>query len=159
MDWQVHPPPRRSSAPVPGHPLQRIQDDGWRVYLLGYGVRKVCSQLWELMFAWFDMCVGAQDRKMKVHKYLYKYTNSNKINVPESEQESITTENPSEQLSEEELIAVVNQSAEEGIAFFSNLLGLTFGGGEGGDNSTETATNEDNATPPPSVETTAPSPE
>jgi hypothetical protein len=42
-----------------------------------------------------------------------------------------------EELSEEALIAAVNESAEEGIAFFSNLLGITFGGGEASGNATD----------------------
>lgn len=32
----------------------------------------------------------------------------------------------SEELNEEELIAAVNESAEHGLVFFGNLLGLTF---------------------------------
>lgn len=31
------------------------------------------------------------------------------------------------ELNEEELIAAVNETAEQGLAFFTNLLGLTFG--------------------------------
>ncbi|PNF36902.1 hypothetical protein B7P43_G08861 [Cryptotermes secundus] len=42
-----------------------------------------------------------------------------------------------EELSEEALIAAVNESAEEGIAFFTNLLGITFGGGEASANATD----------------------
>ncbi|XP_067002655.2 uncharacterized protein [Anabrus simplex] len=61
--------------------------------------------------------------------------------LPEQRPESTTetsTEETSQQLSEEELIAAVNESAEEGLAFFSNLLGLNFGGAELGANATET---------------------
>lgn len=31
----------------------------------------------------------------------------------------------------------MNESAEEGIAFFTNLLGITFGGGEASGNTTD----------------------
>lgn len=62
-----------------------------------------------------------------------------------------------EELNEEALIAAVNESAEEGIAFFTNLLGITFGGGEASgnttdaNNTTETTTLNEAAehTPPP----------
>lgn len=42
----------------------------------------------------------------------------------------------SSELNEEELIATVNETAEQGLAFFTNLLGLTFGKTEA--NSTNT---------------------
>ncbi|XP_071451789.1 uncharacterized protein [Hetaerina americana] len=53
----------------------------------------------------------------------------------ETSEESTGTD---EAINEAALLAAVNQSAEEGIAFFSNLLGLTFGGASnaGGQNNT-----------------------
>jgi hypothetical protein len=50
---------------------------------------------------------------------------------------SSPSEEATEEINEEALIAAVNESAEEGIAFFSNLLGITFGGGEAPGNTTE----------------------
>lgn len=47
----------------------------------------------------------------------------------EEEEEESSTDKPN--LSEEALINAVNESAEEGIAWFTSLLGLSFGGGNG----------------------------
>ena len=49
-----------------------------------------------------------------------------------------------EDINEEALIAAVNESAEEGITFFSHLLGINFGGAEVPANSTDA--NNSNAT-------------
>lgn len=49
-----------------------------------------------------------------------------------------TTEKPD--LSEEALINAVNEGAEEGIAWFTSLLGISFGGGAGKKNATEETT-------------------
>jgi hypothetical protein len=57
-----------------------------------------------------------------------------------------------EEVNEEALIAAVNESAEEGIAFFSNLLGITFGGGEAPGNATEADNITDTTTQNPTVE-------
>lgn len=48
--------------------------------------------------------------------------------------------NESEGLNEEELIAAVNESAEQGLVFFGNLLGLTFGKPETNETNTEAVT-------------------
>ncbi|XP_044256740.1 uncharacterized protein LOC123006374 [Tribolium madens] len=50
------------------------------------------------------------------------------------------TQNESEGLNEEELIAAVNESAEQGLVFFGNLLGLTFGKPETNETNTEAVT-------------------
>ncbi|GFG28537.1 hypothetical protein Cfor_08895 [Coptotermes formosanus] len=61
-----------------------------------------------------------------------------------------------EEINEEALIAAVNESAEEGIAFFSNLLGITFGGGEAPGNTTEADNTTDTTAQYPTVEHTPP---
>ncbi|XP_022184195.2 uncharacterized protein LOC111043524 [Nilaparvata lugens] len=53
------------------------------------------------------------------------------------EETSLSTPKP--EVSEEALIAAVNESAEEGIAWFSSLLGFSFGGAQSADNATATA--------------------
>ncbi|PSN41708.1 hypothetical protein C0J52_07766 [Blattella germanica] len=61
-------------------------------------------------------------------------------NTTEISTETPVTSTPTpEELNEEALIAAVNESAEEGIAFFTNLLGINFGGsGEILPNATDT---------------------
>lgn len=59
-----------------------------------------------------------------------------------------------EEINEEALIAAVNESAEEGMAFFSNLLGITFGGVEAPGNTTETDNSTDTVTHNPTFEHT-----
>jgi hypothetical protein len=59
-----------------------------------------------------------------------------------------------EELSEEALIAAVNESAEEGIAFFTNLLGITFGGGEASGNTTEADNTTETTSQNPAAEHT-----
>jgi len=59
-----------------------------------------------------------------------------------------------EEINEEALIAAVNESAEEGIAFFSNLLGLTFGGGEAPSNTTDVDNTTETTTQNPTTEHT-----
>lgn len=59
-----------------------------------------------------------------------------------------------EELSEEALIAAVNESAEEGIAFFTNLLGITFGGGESSGNTTDANITTETTTPNEAAEHT-----
>jgi len=61
-----------------------------------------------------------------------------------------------EEINEEALIAAVNESAEEGMAFFSNLLGITFGGGEAQGNTTERDNSTDTVTHNPTFENTSP---
>lgn len=61
-----------------------------------------------------------------------------------------------EELNEEELIAAVNESAEQGLAFFGNLLGLAFGNPEvnatnGSVPTTEANTNTESSTITPQV--------
>jgi hypothetical protein len=64
------------------------------------------------------------------------------------------SEETPEEINEEALIAAVNESAEEGIAFFSNLLGITFGGGEAPGNTTETDSTTETTTKNPAAEHT-----
>ncbi|RZC42238.1 uncharacterized protein BDFB_008862, partial [Asbolus verrucosus] len=66
------------------------------------------------------------------------------------------TQSESEGLNEEELIAAVNESAEQGLVFFGNLLGLTFGKPETNETNTEAVTavtNTSTETPPLPSET------
>ncbi|XP_046661988.1 uncharacterized protein LOC124355089 [Homalodisca vitripennis] len=71
----------------------------------------------------------------------------------EEEEEEGTTDKPD--LSEEALINAVNESAEEGIAWFTSLLGISFGGGAGQKNQTEAANSE---TATPALAATTPTP-
>lgn len=57
--------------------------------------------------------------------------------VEEGDTEGVTDK---PDLSEEALINAVNEGAEEGIAWFTSLLGISFGGGAGKKNSTEETT-------------------
>lgn len=52
-------------------------------------------------------------------------------------------------MNEDALIAAVNESAEQGISFLSNLLGLYTSGGLGG-GAADSGTNGTDATPPSS---------
>ncbi|XP_063929577.1 uncharacterized protein LOC135141918 [Zophobas morio] len=54
------------------------------------------------------------------------------------------TQSESEGLNEEELIAAVNESAEQGLVFFGNLLGLTFGKPQTNETNAESVTSVTN---------------
>ena len=80
----------------------------------------------------------------------------NIISIFSSSTDPSPTSSPSvenlEEINEEALIAAVNESAEEGIAFFSNLLGITFGGGEAPGNATEADNTTETTTQNPTAE-------
>ncbi|XP_046403905.1 uncharacterized protein LOC124169361 [Ischnura elegans] len=77
------------------------------------------------------------------------------VNSNETSNDNSTT--TQEGISEAALLAAVNESAEEGIAFFSNLLGLTFGGANNADgqNSTSEAETSETSASVPQISTEA----
>lgn len=53
----------------------------------------------------------------------------------------------SEELNEEDIMAVVNETAQQGLAFFGNLLGFAFGRPQ----SNQTKSDEGSSTPSPTA--------
>jgi hypothetical protein len=78
---------------------------------------------------------------------LEESANSTVTTLLQSENENNNkTQSESEGLNEEELIAAVNESAEQGLVFFGNLLGLTFGKPETNETNAEAVTPVTNTT-------------
>ncbi|XP_075214985.1 uncharacterized protein LOC142320886 [Lycorma delicatula] len=75
-------------------------------------------------------------------------TTTEKPEEEEEEETSVSHTTAKPEVNEAALIAAVNESAEEGIAWFSSLLGISFGGNQGNSTSSAAASSPSSSSEP-----------